>query len=446
MKRRIACISAQASPLSSAGDADSRKQSIFVSELACELLKFGYEIDIFTRSEGGAPCEVVLYKPGIRIIQVKAGPTGSCVMESLLPYMDEFSASVSDFISRQNFRYDLVHASFFLSGLVALELKKRFHIPFVITFHSLGHLLKASNSQDPSTLSRIAIEEHIVRRADGIVAGSMEDKKDLIQSYKANARKTFVIPYGFNPGEHVFVDKTVARESLGLNTNEKIILLTGPLDNRSGAAIAIKSIALLNGDKGVHRLVVVPSGHSDASFESSAELDRLKDLADTLGVSGQVTFVNLQEPEQLNQYYSAADLFVSAPRQSSYGGNLLEAMACGTPVIAMDDGTLQSSVLDGKSGFVIPEGNPDALADRIGLMLSNAALLHQMSRNAVRHVNSCFTWAIIANHVHNLYEYVLLNHSHRNNVAKQVRIKVLNSTLPLRNMYLRRNIESTYGR
>ncbi len=446
MKKRIACISAQASPLTSAVDADRRKQSIFVSELAGQLLKFGYEIDIFTRSEGEAKCEVVLYKPGVRIIQVKAGPTESCVVESLLPYMDEFSTSVSDFISRQNFRYDLVHASFFLSGLIALELKKKFHIPFVITFHSLGHVLKASNEQDPSILSRIAIEEQIVRRADGIVAGSMEDKKDLIQSYKANARKTFVIPYGFNPGEHGFVDKTAARESLGLNTIEKIILLTGPLDHKSGAATAIESIALLNGGKGVHRLVIVPSGRSEASFGSSAELDRLKNLADKLGVSGQVTFVNLQEPEQLNHYYSAADLFVSAPRQSTYGGNPLEAMACGTPVIAMDDGSLQSSVLDGKSGFIIPEGNPDALADRIGLMLSNEALLHQMSRSAVRHVNSCFTWAVIANHVHNLYEYVLLNHSRRSDVAKPVQIKVLNSTIPLRNMYLRRNIESTYGR
>jgi D-inositol-3-phosphate glycosyltransferase len=445
MKRRIACISAQASPLTSASDADSRKQSVYVSELAGQLLKLGYEIDIFTRCEGREQCDVVAYKPGIRIIQVKAGPMEVGLKESLLPYMDEFSFRVSDFISQQNLRYDLVHANFFISGLVALELKKRFHIPFVITFHSLGHSLRAADEQDPFPLSRIAIEEQIVRRADAIVAGSPQDKSDLIQFYKANPRKLFVIPYGFNPGELFPVDKLEARQSLGLDTSEKVILHAGPVDRKSGAANVIRSMALLNAEKGLRRLVVVPLGRREANSESAAELDRLKNLADDLGVSRQVTFVNRQEQDQLNCYYSAADLFVSTPCQGSFGGSPLEAMACGTPVIATDDGDLKSSVLEGKTGFLIPEGNPDALADRIGLMLSNEALLHQMSRSAVRHVNSCFTWAIIANHVHNLYEYILLNHLQRNDPAKPMQIKALTNTIPLRNMYLRRHIESTYG-
>lgn len=443
MKRRIACISLHASQLPSASDVDSRRESVYVSELAGQLSKLGYEIDIFTCRDSLAQWDVAVYKPGIRIIQVNAGPMEVGWKESVLPCVDEFCARVSEFIIKQNLRYDLVHANFFMSGLVALELKKRFHIPFIITFHSLGHVLMVENVQDRFPVDRIAIEEQIVRKAEAIVAGSPQEKKELIHFYKANSKKIFVIPPGFNPAEFFPVDRREAREALGLNIGEKIILHAGPMDRRGGADNVIKSIALLTAEKLQIRLVVVPLQLTELASTSTGEQQRLENFASDLGVSRQVTFVSQQE--QLNCYYSAADLIVSTPTHGSFGSSPLEAMACGVPVIGTDEGSMKFSILDGRTGFLITPQDPEALADRIGLMLNNQALLQQMSKRALQHVNTSFTWKVIAEHVCNLYEYVLLSHLQRSDVSKPVQVKVVNTTIPLRNMYLRRNIEPKYG-
>jgi glycosyltransferase involved in cell wall biosynthesis len=445
MKRRIACISEHASPLTTAGDADCHRQSPYVSELACQLLQKGYQIDIFTRVEDLEQPEVVVYKPGIRVIHIKAGPMGVVPKEALLKHMDEFSLNVSRFIREQDFRYDLVHANFFMSGLVAMELKKKFNIPFVMSFHSLGHVRKVGDGQDRFPAGRIAIEEQIVKRADAIVAGSPQDKNDLIQYYKANSAKIFIIPYGFSPSAFFPVDKQQARERLQLDTSEKIVLYAGAMQRHKGADNVLKSIALLDAGKQLIRMVVLPTDIADADPESDAELARLRKLAEDLGISRQVTFVSKQGHEQLGYYYSAADLFVTTPWHGPFGSSPLESMACGTPVIGTDEGSIKYSVVEGKTGFLVPAREPEALADRIRLVINNKALLQQMSKMAVMHVNTCFTWEIIAGHVHNLYEYILLNHLHKTPDSKPVRVKILNSTIPLRNMYLRRNIEPKYG-
>src|SRR5438552_12665703 len=140
MPKRIALISEHASPLGMLGGVDSGGQNVYVGQLAKYLAESGYEVDVFTRRDGELLPETAEWVPGVRIVHVPAGPPEYVRKEDLLPYMGDFTSFVLKFARRQRRRYELIHANFFLSGLVALEVKRALGIPFVVTFHALGRV------------------------------------------------------------------------------------------------------------------------------------------------------------------------------------------------------------------------------------------------------------------------------------------------------------------
>ena len=139
MTRRIALISEHASPLASLGGVDAGGQNVYVGQLARHLARAGDRVDVFTRRDNPALPEIVEVGKGFRIVHVRAGPEDLLPKESMLPVMPEFTARVAQFCSREG-GYDLVHANFFMSGMVALTLKQLYGIPFVVTFHALGRV------------------------------------------------------------------------------------------------------------------------------------------------------------------------------------------------------------------------------------------------------------------------------------------------------------------
>ena len=137
MTKRIALISEHASPLGVLGGVDSGGQNVYVGQIARHLAALGYEVDVFTRRDSDRLPEVADWVSGIRIIHVPAGPACFVRKEDMLPFMGEFTTYLLRFCRCQPECYDLIHANFWMSGLVACELKKALGVPFVITFHAL---------------------------------------------------------------------------------------------------------------------------------------------------------------------------------------------------------------------------------------------------------------------------------------------------------------------
>src|SRR5690606_30696817 len=131
MKNKIAFISEHASPLASLGGTDSGGQNVYVAELARQLAQKGYEIDVFTRREDGESAQITQFCKGVRVILVDAGPAEVIPKEDIFVYMAEFREQMEDFISQEDLQYQLIHANFWMSGLVAMQLKQRLQIPFV---------------------------------------------------------------------------------------------------------------------------------------------------------------------------------------------------------------------------------------------------------------------------------------------------------------------------
>ena len=415
MKNKIAVISDHASPLATLGGIDSGGQNVYVAELAKSLSLCGYDLDIYTRWEDASLPQVVNWMPGIRIIHVQAGPKEVIAKEELLPFMDEFRENMLSFIRNGKILYGLIHANFFFSGLVAAQLKEILGIPFVITFHALGHVrLIHQGNDDKFPSERIQIEKDIIKKADQIIAECPQDREDLIKYYKAPSFKITMIPCGFNTKEFYPVDKALARRLLKIAADESIILQLGRMVPRKGVDNVISALAQVGTPN--TRLLVVGGEFDEGEVLSNPEIRRLWQLAYELGVIDSVTFIGRKNRDLLKYYYSAADVFVTTPWYEPFGITPLESMACGTPVIGANVGGIKYSVVDGETGFLVPPNDTGILAQHIDLLLADQELRGRMGVNCLKRAHAEFSWATIARQADQLYQKVMLSNRHTSNL------------------------------
>ncbi|HET6528801.1 MAG TPA: glycosyltransferase [Balneolaceae bacterium] len=408
LSKKIAFISEHASPLASLGGVDSGGQNVYVDRLARQLTRYGYEVDVFTRKDNAALPDVVELYPGVRVVHIKAGPEEQVRKEDLLPLMEGFTQNMIAFIEENEVKYELIHAHFFMSALVAADIKKALDIPFVVTFHALGKVRRIHQKEaDKFPDSRFDIEERIMQEADRLIAECPQDFEDFIKFYDAPEDKIATIPCGVDLQDFYPIDRRVARMVLGWDQNEKVILQLGRMVKRKGIANVVKALAILSEKSDFPVRVVIVGGESDAPDpDITPEIGRLQELAERLGVADKVTFAGRKNRDQLKFYYNAADVFVSTPWYEPFGMTPLESMACGTPVIGSRVGGIKFSVADGETGFLVPPQNPEALADELYALLTNEALNDELRENAIERIKSEFTWDSIAGQMTRLYNQV----------------------------------------
>lgn len=408
MKKRIAFISEHASPLATLGGVDSGGQNVYVAELPKQLVKLGYNVDVYTRKESYEINEVINWLPGIRVIHVKAGPEKVVPKEKLLYLMEEFANNMIAFIRREEVVYELVHANFFMSALVASKVKKVFHIPYVVTFHALGLVRKIHQKEmDQFPPERVEIERRTFRNADHIIAECPQDREDMIRLYNAPPEKISIVPCGFSAKEFYPIDKKRARRILQFNENDKIILQLGRMVPRKGVDNVIRAIGAMKNAKSPLRLVIVGGEHDKPDPGLSPELSRLQKIAKEEGVHSSVVFTGRKQRDALKFYYAAADIFITTPWYEPFGITPLESMACGTPVIGSKVGGIKFTVEEGKTGLLVPPHNPSALAESIESLITDEKLLASMHHNAIKRVNKYFTWKSVAVSCHHLYESII---------------------------------------
>lgn len=410
MAKQIALISEHASPLSILGGVDCGGQNLYVGQVAKLLAGMGYDVDVFTRRDSEVLPETVEWLNGVRIVHVPAGPPTFVRKEELLPYMQDFTEYVLKFCRCQRKAYDLIHANFWMSGLVAADVKRVLGTPFVITFHALGRVRRQHQRQaDHFPDARFDIEDRIVAEADHIVAEAPQDEEDLIQLYNADPAKITIIPCGFDPTELWPISKPLARISLGLPLDSRVLLHVGRMVPRKGIDTVIRGFACLQHDHHITAQLLIVGGESDDPDPSTTpEIARLQGIARDEGIEQHVMFCGRRGRDTLKYYYSAADLFVTTPWYEPFGITPVEAMACGTPVIGSNVGGIKFTVRDCETGYLVPPNNAKALADKIAHLYTHPKLLTLFSRQAVQRANDLFTWQKVTKALSALYENVLV--------------------------------------
>jgi D-inositol-3-phosphate glycosyltransferase len=409
MTRRIAIISEHASPLGALGGLDSGGQNVYVGQLARRLAAMGHSVDVFTRRDDASLPEIINWEDGARVINVPAGPARFIRKEELLPLMPDFTDYILDFIGRAGIRYDVIHANFFMSGLVAAEIKRALDIPFVITFHALGRVRRLHQREaDLFPDERFEIEDRLIAEADHIIAECPQDEDDLLRLYNADPVKVSVIPCGFDATEMYPVRQSHARAHLGFAPDEKIILQLGRMAPRKGLETVIRAFALFRKAHGLAARLVIVGGEADEPDPRlTPEIGRLQKIAAEEGVSEQITFTGRRGRDELKYFYSAADVFVTVPWYEPFGITPVEAMACGTPVIGSNVGGIKFSVSDGETGFLVPPKDPRALAGKLAELFRQPELLKRLSHFAIERANQFFTWEKVTTALAAVFEEVL---------------------------------------
>jgi glycosyltransferase involved in cell wall biosynthesis len=407
--RRIALVSDHASPLASPGSIDCGGQNVYVAHLARELALAGYLVDIFTRRDAIAQKQLVRWSDNVRVVHVPAGPAHYVPKEQMLPYVQTFARFVTRFARRQPALYDVVHANFFMSGMIAQHLKQVLGIPFVITFHALGHVRRlAQGAADGFPPARARIESMLMRQADHIIAECPQDRQDMEDLYGALPGRITIAPCGFDPEELWPVPQDEARARLGLPQNKFLVLQLGRMVPRKGVDTVIQGVAMLRNRYRIEaELLVVGGDISRPQGCDSLEMARLRTLAAQLGIGEHVRFVGQQPRTELRYWYAAADAFVTTPWYEPFGITPVEAMACARPVVGSEVGGIKSTVVDGVTGFLIPSRDPQAVADRLATLEQDPLLARAMGEQGLHRAYQHYTWRTVAQQVAAIYAAVL---------------------------------------
>ncbi len=402
---RIALISEHASPLALIGGIDAGGQNIYVAQVARCLAQAGHHVDVLTRRDAPEPAAFVDMRPGARVVHITAGPPRFIAKEQLLGHMPEF-ARASERLFRNSAPYDVVHANFFMSGLVAQRLNQAMGVPFVVTFHALGRVRhEHQRGADSFPPRRVAIEHELVQHADCIIAECPQDREDLLRLYDADEDRMAVVPCGFDAEEFAPMSRAAARQQLGLAQDEFIVLQLGRLVPRKGIDNVIRAIGCLPPETPA-RLLVVGGDASTAEEARTPEIARLRQVARDCGVADRVEFTGHRQRRELRRYYAAADVFVTTPWYEPFGITPLEAMACGTPVIASRVGGLQHTVQDGLTGYLVPPRDPAALAQRLAEVQQNRLHAAALGRAGMRRARAHYTWERVTDELVEIYEAV----------------------------------------
>ena len=406
---RIALISEHASPLAVIGGVDAGGQNIYVRNVARCLAQAGHQVDVLTRRDDPGLLATVDVRPGMRVLHLPAGPPRFVPKEQLLQHMPAFADAARE-LFQNSVDYDIVHANFFMSGLVGLRLKELFGVPLAMTFHALGLVRQEHQGPDDGfPPMRVEIERCIVRNADRLIAECPQDALDLRRLYGARRDSISTVPCGVDPAEFPLTCRATARRALGLRDDEFVILQLGRMVPRKGVDNVIRALALLPRELRA-RVLVVGGESPDPDPKLTPEIGRLQALADALGVGARVTFTGQRRRQDLPDCYGAADVFVTTPWYEPFGITPLEAMACGVPVVGSAVGGIKHSVVDGVTGFLVPPRHPAALAERLRQLHASPWLRQAMGRSGVRRVLANFTWDRVAADLADIYESICAAH------------------------------------
>lgn len=405
---RIALISEHASPLSALGGVDSGGQNVYVAQVAQQLARRGYQIDVFTRRDHHDLASVVDCGPNLRVVHVDAGPPQYVAKEQMLVYMPAFANWMKAFMRLQG-GYDLVHANFFMSGFVAQRLQRELGMPFVVTFHALGKVRTLhQGSDDRFPRERPMIERRVMEDAAAIIAECPQDKEDQCRLYGADPDKMHVIPCGFDRQELWPIPKAEARQHLGLDPHENLVVHIGRMVPRKGVDTVIAGFAeYLRAHHGQGKLLIVGGESDEPDPAITPEIGRLQAISQREGVAEHVQFTGRRGRAVLRYYYSAADVFVTTPWYEPFGITPVEAMACGTPVVGSDVGGIKYTVQHARTGFLVPPRDPVALGARLEMLFRRPTLRQRMSAAAIARANRFFTWQRVAAQIADVYEQIL---------------------------------------
>jgi D-inositol-3-phosphate glycosyltransferase len=331
--------------------------------------------------------------------------------------MPEFATQMALYSLREGVRYDAVHAHYWLSGWAAHLARRYWDTPFVQMFHTTAHMKNAvAGAADRETDLRGSTERRLLTFADSLIAANPDERADLVWRMGAANEKVCTIPPGIDLELFRPLDKLACRARLGLEPSEPVVLFCGRVDPIKGIETLVEATALLSAGDVPPPTVLFVGGNLDVGGELEGPLVGVARQAEALGVRDRFRFVGSQPQDDLPRFYAAADVVAVPSRYESFGLVAVEALACGVPVVASRVGGLKFTIEEGNSGLLVPWGDAPALAEALGLVLTDDGLRAALAAAARPSVER-FSWPAVAASVRHVYQR--LANGHRRNLCHE---------------------------
>ena len=406
-------------------DADTGGQTLYVLELARSLAQRSEvdQVDVVTRqivdrklsADYSSPTEAIA--PGARILRFPFGPRRYLRKELLWPHLEELADQLVLHLRQPGQQVDWIHAHYADAGFVGALVSQRLGIPLVFTGHSLGRekkrrLLEAGvdRLQLETTYSmtrRIEAEERVLAQADLVITSTRQEVDHQYSRYgHFLADRAQVVPPG--------VDATRFHSCGTLRERSDVRGLLAPFLREPdrppllaiSRAVRRKNIPALVeafGRSSVlrqrHNLVLVMGCREDSRQLEKQQRDVLQqvfDLVDRYDLYGSVAYPKQHSGDQIPALYRWAahlgGLFVNPALTEPFGLTLLEAAACGLPMVATDDGGPRDIQARCDNGVLADVTDATALQDALERAGADRKRWTSWSDNGVEAVSRHFTW------------------------------------------------------
>jgi glycosyltransferase involved in cell wall biosynthesis len=405
---KIALVTLQGNPFGQTPEAGPDRQDQRLASLVSALAEQDHDVTVYARRDSDEQPEKSEPAPGVTVEHVAAGPAKELSPDSLAPHAAEFG----QYLARhwQDNAPDVAHAYFWTSGLAALAGARDLGVPVVQTFLSLQATDPASarpvqarpaqakparaktRSGNGGGAARLRLEPVIARSVRAVLASSSSEMSALA---RLGVRRDSVrlIPRGVDTG-------TFSPEGpVAPRGDRPRLLCVAPLAPNQGVDVAVRALADIPEAE-----LVIAGGPEHGKLRGDKAYRALLRLASDLNVRDRVVFHGSVSDDDLPALLRSADLLVDAPTGEPFATVALEAMACGTPVVASAIGSHLDTIIDGTTGLLVPPARPGLIAQRIRTLLASPMLLEGFGIAAVDRARARYSWDRIGQETLAIYE------------------------------------------
>jgi len=366
-----------------------------------------------------------------RIVRISCGGNGYRQKESLWDYLDEFIDKTIRFIEKEDDFPDVVHGHYADGIYLAGQLSEVFGIPFLATGHSLGRnkqniLLQQGLSQQKinekfNMAKRIAIEEEMLQTANAIIVSTnheVEVQYGLYDNRKVG--RFMMIPPGVNPDfyypfyrfdmpsfkmtneqEHALYRVNSEIERFLFNPAKPLILSIGRADKRKNFEMIIQSYGQDKELQAMANLAIFAGVRKDISKKPEEEQEILTNLLlmlDKYDLYGKMAIPKKNDPRmEVPEIYRVAarkkGVFVNATPGENFGLTLIEAAACGLPVVASPSGGPKEIIENCENGLLVNVDDPAEISAALKKIIADQTLWEKYSANGIRSTNQLYSWS-----------------------------------------------------
>ena len=318
-------LSFHASPFSELGKNDGGGMSVYVQQISKHLSE-KHNVTVVT----GEKAESFKDK-NLEFISLEIFEPGLNVEDKEI-HLQEFKNKLEKFIDLKSF--DVIHAHYWLSGLVAKEISNELNIPFIFTSHSLGVFLDGYNKE------RVDCEKIVMTSSNLVTASSVFETMLITDTYKVDENKIKKV----TPG----VDRKIFSPDLSVK-KENIFLSIGRIQEQKGQ---LQTLEFLNNFKKIENdfkciFIGGPSGKHGNEY-----LQKLKQTVKDFNLEAHVEFLNNLPQSKIIELLNRAKLLIHTSQFETFGLVAIEANTMGVPVLTINNGSMMEIIENNKNGYL----------------------------------------------------------------------------------------------